>query len=86
MNNEVASPEQEGHALSLSDDESLMFQRILRSSHRNIASVEIKPEASPATVTITKPGCNPWTIDYAVALKMDDNAWQELFNESTTHG
>lgn len=81
MDNETASPEQAGPLLSLSDDESLMFQRILRSSHRDIASIDIKSKASPATVTITKPGRDPWTLDYEAAIKMDDNAWQELFDK-----
>jgi len=65
----------ENPTVSLSEEESTVFQRMLRASRRDVENVEfgdggvhIKIFAYPLI-----------TVDYTEALEMDDAAWGRLF-------
>jgi hypothetical protein len=71
--------ETEKPTLLLSEEESTMTQRILRSSRRDISRIDIKTKAKLPVVVITMFGLRPAEVEYKSALKRDDDEWKEFF-------
>ena len=69
--------ETEKPTVSLSEEESMMTQRLLRASRRDVEKVDIDAEGNQVSIKLF--ALAKIHLDLDRALEMDDDAWKPFF-------